>query len=118
MVNSGGFLSANTYLLGGRESVNHHHPIPPPGPTLLDFYLPDIDRHVSGTNCYSKDHLRGTIENDEDIAPLQIKQDKLDCLTDSESDNEDSYRVAKPSLLQVRQLLRPPVQKEEVVIIS
>lgn len=113
--NNGGFLSANTYLFGGRESVSHE-PLPPAGPTLSDMYFPDSDRHVSGLHCFVRDHIRGTVERDEEVAPLQSRQDKQDCLTDSESDNEDSYRTAKPSLAIVRQILKPPppVVKEEV----
>jgi hypothetical protein len=65
--------------------------------------------------CYANDHLRGPLERDRDITALQRHQDKADYLTDSESDNEDSYDVLKPSMMRVKQVLRPPPKKEEVV---
>eukprot|EP01034_Spumella_vulgaris_P029722 gene29722-36814_t len=110
-----GFLSANLYLLGGQESRNNDPP-PPPGPTLSDYYLPDGDRHRSGLLCYANDHLRGPVERDRDLAPLQSKQDKADYLTDSESDEEDGYGEVRPSIARVKQILRPPAQKEEVAV--
>lgn len=102
-----GFLSANTYLLGAHEARNKDLP-PPPGPTLCDLYLPDSDRHASGLFCYNKDHLRGVVEKDPDVAPLQAKQSKHDYLTDSESDDEDGYNDFKPSMKRVRQILKAP----------
>jgi hypothetical protein len=100
-----GFLSANTYLLGAHETRNRDPPRPP-GPTLVDVYLPDTDRHTSGLFCYIQDHERGTLQRDPEVAALQSKQNKADCLTDSESDNEDGYGQSKPTIKRVRQILR------------
>jgi len=108
-----GFLSVNTYLLGAQESRNRDPP-PPPGPTLSDYYLPDVDRHKSGLGCYRQDHLRGDAEWDADVRPLQQQQDKRDYLTDSESDCDDEgYGDLKPSVQRVRQLLQGPVPSIE-----
>eukprot|EP01038_Epipyxis_sp_PR26KG_P010290 gene10290-13833_t len=104
-----GFVSSNVYLLGSHETRQKEVP-PPPGPTLSDFFMPDIDRHSSGLYCFSKDHLRSVTEPDHDIAPLQSKQDKADYLTDSDSDNEDEYKISPPSIKKVRQILRAPKQ--------
>jgi len=112
---SAGFLSANIYLLGNQESRNRDAP-PAPGPTLSDYYLPDGDRHRSGLGCFARDHLRGDLEWDADVAPLQSKQDKRDYLTDSESDSEEGYANLKPSLHRARKLLQPPPPKEEPVV--
>lgn len=112
-----GFLAANTYLLGAQDSRNKAPPQPFAGPTISSGYFPDTDRHASGLCCYSSDHLRGLTEKDGDIAPLQQKQDKQDCLTDSESDNEEVYHSShsKPSMARVKAILTapPPKPKEE-----
>mmetsp|Transcript_14133 Transcript_14133/g.19328 ORF Transcript_14133/g.19328 Transcript_14133/m.19328 type:complete len:834 (-) Transcript_14133:1368-3869(-) len=105
-----GFSSANMYLLGGQESRNRD-PFPAAaGPTITSLYSPDSDRHTSGLCCYSEDHLRGLAERDADVGPLQSKQDKQDCLTDSESDNEDAYAAGgRPDMQKVRKLLSAPL---------
>ncbi len=115
--NRPGFLSTNIYLLGSQESRNRDLP-PPPGPTLSDLYLPDQDRHRSGLHCYARDHLRGTLESDPDIAPLQSRQEKADYLTDSESDSEDAYASARPTITRVRQILQAPPKVEEPVAVD
>ena len=118
--NKAGFLSTNIYLLGNQESRNRDPP-PAPGPNLSsDYYLPDGDRHRSGLGCYSRDHLRGPLEWDADVPPLQQRQDKRDYLTDSESDNEDGYGDFKPTLARVRKLLIPPPPKivEPVAVLA
>ena len=103
-----GFQSANIYLLGGQESRNRDPP-PPSGPNLSsDYYAPDNDRHRSGLSCYAHDHLRGALEHDGDVAPLQQTQDRRDYLTDSESDDEGGYGDFRPSLERVRRILHPP----------
>lgn len=71
-----------------------------------------------GLSCYSSDHLRGLLEKDGDVGALQTHQAKQDCLTDSESDNEDGYSGPdrKPSMARVRKILSappPPPPKEE-----
>ena len=70
-----------------------------------------------GLTCYSSDHLRGLLEKDGDVGALQTHQSKQDCLTDSESDNEDGYSGPdrKPSMGRVRKILTapPPPPKEE-----
>ena len=101
-----GFSSAQAYLLGGLESrcteAGHH---PPPGPTLVDSYRPDVDRHHSGLFCFRRDHLRSLTAADLDYGPLQQRQDRGDLLTDSESDDEDKYIAPKPTLKRVRAML-------------
>ena len=101
-----GFSSAQAYLLGGLESrcteAGHH---PAPGPTLVDSYRPDLDRHHSGLFCFRRDHLRSLTATDLDYGPLQQRQDRGDHLTDSESDDEDKYVAPKPTLKRVRALL-------------
>ena len=109
-----GFTASNIYLLGGQESLNRDVHPSSPGPTLIDYYLPDNDRHLSGLSCYAKDHLRNAIEWDHDITKLQHRQNKYDILTDSESDNEDAYGDYKPSMQRVRMLLKPPPPKVKV----
>jgi len=110
-----GFTASNIYLLGGQESLNRDVPPSSPGPTLIDYFLPDNDRHLSGLSCYAKDHLRNAIEWDHDITKLQHRQNKYDILTDSESDNEDAaYGDYKPSMERVRMLLKPPPPKVKV----
>jgi hypothetical protein len=53
--------------------------------------------------------LRGLTEKDADVGPLQIQQDRQDCLTDSESDNEEAYAAAGlPDLKKVRKILSTP----------
>jgi hypothetical protein len=72
-----------------------------------------------GLTCYSSDHLRGISEKDGDVGALQTHQSKQDCLTDSESDNEDGYSGPdrKPSMARVRKILSapPPPPKEEPI---
>eukprot|EP00605_Chrysophyceae_sp_TOSAG23-4_P001987 GSChrysophyteH1.ASY1.ANO1.2201.1 assembled CDS len=103
----GAFLSANTYLLGGYETRNVDAP-PPPGPTLYDSYKLNTDRHYSGLVTYSREHLRALDEDDPDIAALQDKQADADVLSDSESDDEDAYRVNIPSLAAAKAIVRSP----------
>lgn len=111
-----GFTASNIYLLGGQESLNRNPPPSSPGPTLVDYYLPDNDRHLSGLSCYAKDHLRNAIEWDHDILKLQHRQNKYDILTDSESDNDDdAYGDYKPSMERVRMLLKPPPPKINII---
>ena len=102
-----GFQSVNRYLLGGHETRSTDPP-PPCGPTLIDFYMPDHDRHLSGLNCFARDHTRSLIEDDPDIAPLQQGQDKGDVLTDSESDDDDGYVAERPSIHLARRIFREP----------
>ena len=109
-----GFLSANTYLLGGHEN-RRVGPPPPPGPTLADYYLPDTDRHRSGLFCMSKDHLRSLTGTDLDFTPLQVSQNSEDRLTDSESDDDEKYDDEKPSIAKVRKMLRSYAKGEEKV---
>jgi hypothetical protein len=110
-----GFLSAHTYLLGSYAS-RIRDPLPPPGPTITNFYMPDQDRHPSGLYCFSNDHKRGMLDPDPDVAPLQSRLAKEDYLTDSESDDEDGYAGEAPSLAKVRALLQAhkPIAVEEV----
>lgn len=110
-----GFIACNYYLLGSAESRWRDGHIPPMGPTLTDYYQPDHDRHVSGLNCFARDHLRAVHEWDMDITPLQTALDPGDKLTDSESDNDEDYSDLKPSLAKVRALLRPPKKVVEEV---
>ena len=113
--NQPGFTASNIYLLGGQESINRDPPPSSPGPTLVDYYLPDNDRHLSGLSCYAKDHLRNAIEWDHDIMKLQHRQNKNDILTDSESDNDDdAYGDYKPTMARVRMLLKPPPPKVNI----
>ena len=105
-----GFSSAHAYLLGSletrcTEAPSSGRPVPPPGPTLTDYYRPDIDRHHSGLYCFRQDHLRSLTEHDPDYTPLQHRQDRGDLLTDSESDDDDKYIAPKPSMKRVRTLL-------------
>ena len=105
-----GFGSANVYLMGAYETRDSNVskellPPPPPGPTLIDFYFPDQDRHASGLNCFEVDHYRGLHDPDPDVRSLQQRQDAADHLTDSESDEEDAYQVPKPTLRRIRGLL-------------
>lgn len=133
-----GYLCAHYYLLGGAESRWRPAPsipysssshqgggvstaaadedpddrlsFPPMGPLLSDYYQPDHDRHVSGLNCFARDHTRDVTEWDADVARLQHTQDASDKLTDSESDHDDDfyYEALKPSVRKVRDLLHPP----------
>jgi len=106
-IREGSFLAANTYLLGGLETRNVDAP-PPPGPTLSDTYLVSNDRHISGLTAFSADHLRSLDDADADIEPLQVRQDRLDELTDSESDDEEAYasKTPVPSLAAARKIVR------------
>lgn len=100
-----GFLSVNTYLLAGHATRN----VDPPkaaGPTISDFYMPDLDRHLSGMVSFASDHLRALMEDDPDIAPPQVGQDKADVLTDSESDDDDGYVIERPSIMRARRIFR------------
>ena len=101
---SGGFTSANTYLLAAKESRDLSVAAAP-GPTLVDYYMQDSDRHASGLHCFANDHTRNLDEEDRDVAPLQSGKAKEDCLTDSESDDEDAYSGDKPSLAKAREIL-------------
>lgn len=84
--------------------------------TLSHLYLPDLDRHPSGLQCLKNDHLRTLTGADQDIAPLQYKQAKADCLTDSESDEEDKYTAPIPSLRSARSLLAGKFTRKKVVV--
>ena len=110
------------YLLGSQESRNKDPAPALPGPTLSSVYSPDSDRHASGLSCYSSDHLRGLLEHDADVSALQNKQSKQDCLTDSESDNEEAYNgpEKKPSMARVKKILTapPPPPKEDPVAVG
>ena len=118
-----GFASAHRHLLGAHES---HTGVPPPtvsGPTIFDFYAPDIDRHGSGLFCFARDHERSLASHDPDVMPPVEKQELEDILTDSESDDDEVYQKAfpaenshsvskRPSLSAARAILRavpPPV---------
>ena len=102
-----GFSSVNAYLLRGMESrcTPAAADMPTYGPTLADFHMPDLDRHRSGLNCFSKDHLRVLTGQDLDLTPLQHRQAKADHLTDSESDEDEKYAAPAPSMRRVRALL-------------
>ena len=79
--------------------------IPPMGLTLSHFFMPDLDRHQSGLHCLKADHCRALTDPDPEVAPLQNRQAKADCLTDSESDEDEKYTVPVPSMRTVRKLL-------------
>jgi hypothetical protein len=113
---SPGFGSTNIYLLGGLERVTPNTPVPPPAMTLSHLYLPDLDRHPSGLQCLKNDHMRSLTGVDPDITPLQHKQAKADCLTDSESDEEDKYTAPIPSLRCARSLLAGKLARKKVVV--
>lgn len=91
-------------------------PVPPLSATLSHLYLPDLDRHPSGLQCLRKDHLRSLTGHDPDITPLQHKQAKADCLTDSESDEEDKYTAPLPSLRNARSLLAGKLARKKAVV--
>jgi hypothetical protein len=74
--------------------------------------MPDTDRHASGLFCFAKDHLRATTEEDSEVPPLRLAQEKEDYLTDSESDNEDAYQTHRPSMSGVKEMLNLPIVKE------
>lgn len=87
------------------------------GPTLTDYYCPDIDRHRSGLNCFARDHERTLFSRDLDVPPATEVLDREDLLTDSESDDDDAYKKTypigattseKPSLAAARLVLRTP----------
>ena len=103
-IGEGGFLATNTYLLGAQESRNKDISSGS-GPTLRDFYTQDSDRHSSGLYCFANDHMRTIDDPDVDVAPLQSGKAREDCLTDSESDDEEAYALEKPSLVRARQIL-------------
>eukprot|EP01039_Chlorochromonas_danica_P010230 gene10230-11324_t len=110
-----GFGAANEYLLGGIDSLQRLEPsqLPECGPTLIDYYLPNHDRHVSGLNVFEHDDQRDLLTWDRDIRPLQATLDKEDLLTDSESDEDEAYVVEKPTMKMVKALLAAPVVREE-----
>lgn len=111
-----GFQAANTYLLASQETRFPPTTLPPPGPTITDYYNPDVDRHSSGLFTYENDFKRALLEPDPDLVSpygYRTKNDREDILSDSESDDEEmtgSGRV-KPSLALVRNILttKPPV---------
>lgn len=86
--------------------------LPSPGPTLTNFYMPDLDRHKSGLFCQGNNHLRSILEDDTEVAPLRYCQEKADYLTDSESDNEEAYHYERPSIYRVREMLQLPLIEE------
>lgn len=106
LLKQAGFLSANMYLFGGQESRSVEAP-PPCGPTLVDFYMPDNDRHKSGLVCFKTDHERGLLTSDKEVPGLRNKKDSADHLTDSESDDDEIYINQKPSMAVARKILRP-----------
>lgn len=120
-----GFSSAHSFLLGAYEMRTRQEPPAASGPTLTDFYCPDIDRHRSGLNCFTKDHQRTLTSRDPEILPTTDILDDEDILSDSESDDENAYKKAynvdngvnqvmeKPSLAAARQILRATLPVEE-----
>lgn len=90
-------------------------PHPNPGPTLIDFYFPDHDSHVSGLNCFEFDHYRSIYDHDDSVKPLQNRQDPDDHLTDSESDEEDAYDIPKPTISHIRKLLNKSITTSTTV---
>jgi hypothetical protein len=100
-----GFQSVNHYLLAGHET-RCREVAPPVGPTISDFYFSDQDRHLSGLYCFARDHLRALADDDADVAPAQVAQDKSDVLTDSESDDDDGYVAERPSIMRTRLIFR------------
>jgi hypothetical protein len=96
--------------------VTPNTPVPPFPMTLSHLYLPDLDRHPSGLRCLKNDHLRSLTGQDPDITPLQHKQAKADCLTDSESDEEDKYTAPIPSLRSAKSLLAGKLARKKVVV--
>lgn len=102
-----GFLSTQTYLLGSNYNRSDELPLPPPGPTITDFYLPDSDYHGSGLCCQPYDYQTSLKQDDPDISILQNKLAKEDYLTDSESDDDDDYKYPKPTMSMVKNILRP-----------
>ena len=116
LLSTPGFLSAHTYVLGSYAS-RIRDKLPPPGPTITNFYMPDQDRHPSGLFCFAQDHTRGTKDPDPEMAPLQSRLAREDYLTDSESDDEDGYASEVVTLSNVRALLRahkPPPKEVPV----
>lgn len=101
---SGGFASANTYLLSAKESRDLSEPLDPT-PCVVDYFNQDSDLHASGLHCFANDHTRNLDEDDTDVAALQGAKSKEDHLTDSESDDEDAYSGEKPSLVRAREIL-------------
>lgn len=106
--------------MGSYETRDDNIPIellprPNPGPTLIDFYFPDHDRHVSGLNCYEFDHYRGLYDHDDDIKPLQYRQDPEDHLTDSESDEDDAYNLPKPTISHIRKILNKQLNTNSTI---
>jgi hypothetical protein len=63
--------------------------------------------------CFSRDHLRSLVEDDADIAPLQVAQDKGDVLTDSESDDDDGYVAERPSITKAKKIFRDATSLEQ-----
>ncbi len=130
MLGTFGFASTHRHLLGGYEIRSNLPPPPASGPTLLDYFNPDIDRHGSGLNCCSKDHERTLLSHDPDIPPMTDGLEKEDYLTDSESDDDEAYKKSfvvdsnvkatstKPSLAAARQILRAPPPAPAVVPVA
>jgi hypothetical protein len=96
------------------------------GPSLVDYYAADTDRHGSGLFNSARDHERSLHSHDPDVPPLTRGQEQEDVLTDSESDDDEAYqkvyKVAAdastsaskvPSLNVARALLRAPPPVEE-----
>lgn len=104
MLKCPGFQAPQSYLLGSHFS-RISDPLPPPGPTITDFYLPDADIHASGLCAFSIDFRQSLHDFDYDIAPLQQKLLPGDHLTDSESDNEEEYHQTKPTVESISQIL-------------
>lgn len=86
--------------------------IPPMGLTLSQFFMPDLDRHPSGLHCLKNDHHRAVTDPDPEVASLQNRQAKADCLTDSESDEDDKYAAPVPSMRTVKSLLSGKLQRK------
>ena len=94
-------------MLGGRESCSVD-PIPPAGPILSESFLQDVDLHTSGLHCFARDHTRGVLDSDPDVAPIQECPDPKDYLTDSDSDDDDVYVPIKPSIQEARRIITTP----------
>lgn len=104
MLETPGFHAAQCYLLASYTS-RIADSLPPLGPTIADFYLPDADLHASGLSSFSTDYHQSIHALDSDIPSLQEKLMSEDYLTESESDNDDDYQVPKPSLDKVKEIL-------------
>jgi hypothetical protein len=123
-----GFQSVHRYLLKGYEVRSRVEVPAASGPSLVDYYSADSDRHGSGLFSSARDHERSLHSLDPDVAPLSRGQEQEDLLTDSESDDDEAYQkvytvttattgasapaTKVPSLNVARALLRapPPVE--------